>query len=59
MPFVVGIRSEADSVVRDRQMKFVGSSNDIDFDVFGVGMIGDVMQRFLYDSKQTERDVSG
>ena len=59
MPIARGSRGEADSVVRDLEMNFVGSSDDIDFNIFGVTMLGDVMQCFLHDSKQAERDVSG
>ncbi len=40
-------------------MNFVAISDDIDFNVFGVTVFGDVMQCFLQDSKQAERDVSG
>jgi len=58
MFFALGSRREADSVVRNLEMNFVASSDDIDFNVFGVTMFGDVMQCLLQDSKQAERDVS-
>ena len=59
MPFFLGTRSEADSVVRDLQVNFVGTSNNLDVDIFGVTMFGDVVQCFLDDSKKAERDLSG
>jgi len=59
MFFALGSRSEANSVVRDLEINFVAISDDIDDNVFSVAMFGDVMQCFLQDSKQAERDVSG
>jgi hypothetical protein len=43
MPSVFYIRSETDSVVRNLEVKFVGTSNKLDVDIFCVTMFGDVV----------------
>jgi hypothetical protein len=52
MPSVLDIRNETDSVVRDLEVNFVGTSNNLDVDIFRVTMFGDVVQCFLDDSKR-------
>jgi len=51
MPSVLDIRIETDTVVRDFEVNFVGTSNNLDVGIFRVTMFGDVVQRFLDDSK--------
>jgi hypothetical protein len=51
MPSVLDIRSETDSVVRDLEVNFVGTSNNL-VGIFRATMFGDVVQCFLDDSKR-------
>jgi hypothetical protein len=52
MPSVLDIRSETDSVVRDLEVNFVKTSNNLDVGIFRATMFGDVVQCFLDDSKR-------